>query len=125
MPWIVEVEETDRIVSVTAEGPMRLVTIKQAAAETFAALAQNGARKIIADDRQMVPQLTTVEIYQLPGVLEGLGLRKTDRVAVVYSDSSPKKADFLFFEDVARNQGFTVQLFTEPLKARAWLKEKH
>ena len=100
---------------------MRLVTIKQLSGEAIAVAPPGAVRKFLSDDRHMVPQLSTVELYELPGILEDLGLRRTDRVAVVYSTSSPKRSDFEFFEDVARNRGFTVQLFTDPEKARDWL----
>ena len=72
----------------------------------------------------MLPQLSTQEIFELPGILEGLGLRKADRVAVVYSTSSPKRSNFEFFEEVARNRGFAVELFTDPEKAREWLNAR-
>ena len=94
MPWTIEVEERDHIVRVVSDGPMRLVTIRQASAEA------------------------------MPGILEDLGLRKADRVAVVYSKSSPKRSDFEFFENVAYNRGFSVQLFTDPEKAREWLNAR-
>jgi len=124
MPWTIEVEERDHIVRVVSDGPMRLVTIRQASAEAIASAPPDRTRKFLADERRMLPQLSTLEIFDLPGVLEDLGLRKADRVAVVYSKSSPKRSDFEFFENVARNRGFSVQLFTDPDRAREWLNAR-
>ena len=92
MPWTIEVEKGDHVVRVVSDGPMRLVTIRQVSAEAIAAATLDGTRKFLADDRHMLPQLST-----------------------------QKKSDFEFFEDVALNRGFVVQLFTDPEKARAWL----
>ena len=76
MPWTIEVEERDHIVRVVSDGPMRLVTITQASAEAIASAPPGKTRKFLADERRMLPQLSTLEVFDLPGVLEDLGLRK-------------------------------------------------
>jgi hypothetical protein len=124
MPWTIDVEERGHIVRVVSDGPMPLVTISQLSAEAIAAAPPGRMRKFLADDRRMLPRLSTTEIFDLPGTLEDLGLRKADRVALVYSTSSAKRSDFEFFETVARNRGFAVQLFTDPEKAREWLNAR-
>ena len=124
MPWTVGFLEDDRVVSVTTSGIMNLVLIKQVATEAHAIATEHGTGKYLADDRQMVPDLSTLEIYELPAELERLGLKKSDKVAVVYAEDSPKADDFKFFNDVAQNQLFTIQIFTRVEEAAEWLTSK-
>jgi len=116
-----EVEKRDRVVRVIPEGPMRLVTIRQLSAAAIAAAPPGRPRKFLSEDRNMLPELSTVELFDLPSILERLGLERSDRIAVVYSPDSPKRSDFEFFENVAYNRGYAVKLFTDPDKARDWL----
>ena len=80
-----------------------------------------GPRKLLSDDRHLLLQLLTVELFDLPGILEHLGLDKTDRITVVYCEDSPMRSDFEFFENVAVNRGYAVKLFTDADEARRWL----
>ena len=125
MPWKIELIDTPPAIRVNASGPMKFVLIKQIAAEAIAEAAAHQVHRYLVDDREMIPQLSTLEIHELPDMMERMGLGKHDRVAVVYAESSPKAADFKFFEDTARNRGFDVQLFTDVNPALDWLRDVH
>lgn len=122
MPWKIELIEDPPAVAVEASGPMKLVLLKEVAAQAFAQAAKHDLHKFLVDDREMVPDLSTMELHQLPEVLERLGFGKRDRAAVVYCLSSPKAQDFRFFEDTALNRGFDVRLFTGMDEALGWLR---
>ena len=69
----------------------------------------------------MNPEISTVDIYNLPKVLEGLGDSRKSRTAIVISPHSDSKKDFSFFETASLNQGFQVKLFFDVEKATEWL----
>ena len=124
MPWTIEMMDMPKAVSVKATGPMKLVLIKQIAAEALAQAASRNVHQFLVDDREMVPELSTLEIYELPAMLERMGLGKRDRAAVVHSKTSPQAMDFRFFEDTARNRGFRIRLFTGMAEALKWLRKR-
>ena len=122
MPWTLEILREAQAVSTTLSGPMKLVLVKEVAAAALGAAAREGLHRHYSDSRKMEPQLSTMEIHGLPEALGQMGLGQGDKVAIVYSHSSPKAADFHFFETTAQNRGFAVRLFANPEDALAWLK---
>ena len=123
MPWTIQIIHMPRAVSVKATGPMKLVLVKQIAAEALAEAATHGVHQFLVDDREMVPELSTLEIHELPDTLGRMGLGKDDRAALVYTKTSPKAADFRFFENTARNRGFSIRLFSDMDAALDWLRQ--
>jgi len=111
------------VVRATAKGRLDLVLIIQKALETLGQVPSQSSQRFLIDDREADLALDTLEIYQLPQTLERLGLCRDAMVAVVYTVSSPTAVDFEFFETVARNQGFQVQLFTSIESAAKWLAQ--
>src|ERR1041384_3589741 len=113
MPWTIELLDVPKAVSVRACGPMKLAVIRQIARKPLAEAPSHGVHQFLVDDRDMVPQLSTLELHDLPDMLSRMGLEKRDRAAVVYTKSSPKAEDFRFLETTALNRGFSIRLFTD------------
>lgn len=122
MPWTIEILDNPKAVAATLLGPMKLVVVKEVAAAAIKAAGEHRVDKYYTDERGMQPELSTVEIHGLPDVLGKMGLEKMDKVAVVYTASSPRAADFRFFETAALNRGYSVRLFTRPDAALRWLR---
>ena len=122
MPWTIEILEDPKAVSSKLIGPMKLVVVKEVAAAALKLAAEERVNKFLDDARGMQPELTTLEIHGLPDTLGKLGLGKHDKVAIVYTESSPRAADFRFFETAALNRGYSVRLFTRLDAARRWLR---
>lgn len=122
MPWKIQLIDNPPAVAVEASGPMKLALVKELAAEALGEAASHELHKFLVDDREMVPDLSTLELHQLPDILERMGLGKRDRVAVVYCERSPKAEDFRFFENTAINRGFDIRLFTDLNQATDWLR---
>jgi hypothetical protein len=114
----------EELVQATAKGVLDLVLVTQKATETLQEAALHSSKRFLIDDREASLALDTLQIYELPGTLERLGLSRGARVAVVYTVTSPTAHDFQFFETVAVNQGFHVKLFTSMEPAMEWLKEE-
>lgn len=122
VPWKIQLIDNPPAVTVEAIGPMKLALVKEVAVQALAEAASRDLHKFLVDDREMVPDLSTLELYQLPDVLGRMGLGKRDRAAVVYSERAPKAEDFRFFENTAINRGFDVRLFTDLNQAVDWLR---
>lgn len=122
MPWHIEIIEEPKAVSASLEGPMRLIMVKEAAAAAIRTAAEHHLDKYYTDERKLQPELSTLEIHGLPDALGAMGLGKRDKVAIVYTASSPRAMDFRFFETTALNRGYSVKLFTDPEKALRWLR---
>lgn len=121
MPWKIRLIDRPPAVHVTVSGNLRLPLIKRLASEALAEAARRAVRRFLMDEREMVPDLSTLEIHQLPDILARLGLAKSDPVAIVYSETAPRAADFRFFENTALNRGFRLRLFTRIDDALEWL----
>lgn len=121
MSWKIQIIDRPRAVCGSATGLMGLAAVKQFVAELRMEAARAGLNRILIDDRNMTPQLSTLEIHNLPDILGRLGFVKNDPVAIVYSETSPKAADFRFFENTALNRGFRLRLFTRIDDALEWL----
>jgi hypothetical protein len=122
MPWTIQLLDAPKAVCVQACGAMKLVLIRQIAGEALAVAASHGVRQFLVDNREMEPQLSTLEVHELPDMLEHMGLGRRDRAAVVYTKSAPKAEDFRFFETTAINRGFSIRLFTDLDQAITWLR---
>lgn len=122
MPWTIDILDDPKAVSSTLIGPMKLVVVKEVAAAALKLGAEKRVDKFLEDARGMQPELTTLEIHGLPDTFGKLGLGKLDKVAIVYTESSPQAADFRFFETAALNRGYTVRLFTRSDAALRWLR---
>jgi hypothetical protein len=84
-------------------------------------VSKHDCKRFLNDLRQAQLDLSTIEIYEIPGVLEVAGIDKTWRRAIV---ASRDLEDYRFFQAIAFNRGYTVRVFTELDAAKHWLGEK-
>jgi hypothetical protein len=78
---------------------------------------------VLGDHRDLLPAVSTYDVYRLPRDLLNGGRRFPAKVAILYSQESSKKEDFQFFEVTASNVGMYLKLFTDPEAAHQWLNE--
>ena len=117
----IEFVEESGIVHVKATGTMDFDQIKEMVFEFVAVAEKHDCKKLYVDHRELTPEVSTLEIYDLPDIFEKLGFRRSHKMALIYSDSSSKQGDYRFYENVSRNRSFNVHLFTDPDKAMKWL----
>ena len=122
MPWEIEILEKEKVIHLRACGSMDIKLIKQMCSEAMGKTREHGFSKYLVDFREMLPELTTMTIHRLPHTLEAMGDTRESKTAMVISPDSKRKDNFLFFETVSDNRGFTVQLFEEMEAARRWLE---
>lgn len=108
-----------KAVVVVLTGRISLQSIREAALEVARLCNETGCRRIlnnasVADTRD----LSFMDVYSSPEVLEECGVQQTTRRAVVVP------ADFnraRFLEDVTCNRGHHLRVFRDLDEATAWL----
>lgn len=81
---------------------------------------EHTCRKVLTDYRESVLSESITGMYDFVGKMDDLGIPRDMQMACV---ARPGSDDHVFFETVARNQGWRYQLFSEIAEARAWLVE--
>ena len=101
-------------------------TLDSKSAQVFAEAVADTASKhdckcLLNDLRQAELDMSTVEIYHIPGMLDTTGIDLSWKRAIV---AAGDLKDYRFFETVARNRGYRVRVFTDQDQAMYWLREK-
>lgn len=92
------------------------------AEEALAMGAEFGVHRYLVDHLDMTPDLDTLDIFDLPKILQQLGLSGEVKVAAVYSEHSLQKDDFELYQMRAWNQGIhNLRHFYDMRKAMDWL----
>ena len=80
-------------------------------------------KQLISDISGVQIELSTIELFELPSLMELAGIDRTwKRVVLIGSDESG--ADPHFFENVALNRGYNVKVCTDFDEAINWLKSE-
>ena len=122
MQWKIEPIRDGKILRVTSAGTLtlddRVEMVKQLLAE---AERLGGVRAFLVDHRGVTVGLSTLDIYYMPEINRGLGLKGNERAAILYT---PQQADDArFYEARARNSGFNHRVFLDEAEAVAWLEQ--
>jgi hypothetical protein len=116
--------EDDAAVSITAHGIRGRDNNDDMVLDALAEAARRGCRKFLVDDRLVDLRLTFMDIYQRPQRLKELGLKADMRVAIAFAATSPRAADYRFFENVCFNNGLPLmRVFSDYDQAQAWLRQ--
>jgi hypothetical protein len=122
MKWTIEYLEKEKIVAAKINGIMDWEEHKKFAEELFPLARQKGIHRILIDFREMIPDFTVLQIDDLPGMLEDIGVGSDLRIAAIHDPSSPKANEFTFFRNVATIMSLQVEQFSDREEALKWLK---
>ena len=92
--------------------------VKQIADDMHAETVKHKCTRFLNDYRTAYIDLSTLDVFGLPKLIESMGTDPTSRHAIVVKGMSPI---LRFFETVTRNRGENVRIFTGMDQARAWL----
>ena len=121
MQFTIRFEKPAQWVRCTVTGTIRAPRLEAMGIEALAMGRAHGCHACLIDVTEAVAGDSLMETFQLMTHLDGLGLQRTDYVAVVYSTDAQSHT---FAETVARNRGWTnVQYFTDCAAAEAWLRQ--
>ena len=109
------------------EGEIEMKELDDFAKEVVKQTSEHDCRRLINDLRKAQVKLSTLELYELPHFIEGAGLDRLCKRAVVVSQDFD---DYRFFENISRRRGHLVEIFADSdkfsifrdmEKAKEWL----
>lgn len=125
MNYVMQLEEENGILSVTAEGNWEPGTDNVMVDEIMKAVVSHGVRKILLDISRLRYDLSIVQIFERAKELRDKRMqqeRVSSKVALVYpSDSSKLEEDMQFFETASQNRNLPYRVFKDAADAREWL----
>jgi hypothetical protein len=123
MTYSIEYQEKEGYLLAVVRGERTLETVVNMAAEIYSAVIERRQPRLLLDVREFAGWLQNVESYEVVVAefpkYRDVGLEK---VAVLDRDS-PGGPQWSFFETVAQNRGYTLNIYTEIQSAIAWLRE--
>jgi hypothetical protein len=123
MKWTIDYLEKEGIVSARASGPTTIEEHRKFTAEAIECARRHSTHKIFIDFMKMVPDLTVLQIDQMPEILKQAGVKPEYKMAVLFDFSSPLKNNFVFFGNVAALSSLKVKPFADKKSAFEWLNE--
>jgi hypothetical protein len=124
MEWKIDYLEKDGIVSARASGPTTTEEHRKFTAEAIACAREHNTHKIFIDFLKMAPDLTILQIDELPEILKQAGVTPEDKMAVLFDFSSQLKNNFLFFGNVALIKSLRIKPFADKKSAFEWLNQE-
>lgn len=106
------------VIVVHFKDTFNILSIKDYALRIAQLARENGCKNILLEARGKKLCLSTVEIYQLPSILNQYGIDRSFRHAIL---AEPNQQDYIFFETVAFNRSYQVKVFHDQILALNWL----
>ncbi len=122
MNFTLEYLEQQGIVLARTSGTMSLRDLMQFAQTAFDYGKKQGTDLYLVDHSNMVPDIGTFDLYDLPVLLQQAGLVGDIKIAIIYRESSEKKEDFDFYQMRSWSMGIhNIRQFTDQTQAMTWL----
>jgi hypothetical protein len=123
MKWTIEYLEEDKIIYLKASGILNGEEIRQMAIEIAQAMVEHEAHLILSNCTEMIPDITKLDIDELPRIMSQNGFTRKDKHALVININSEKLDNFAFYKASSKVQNYRVKLFTDIDTAKEWLKQ--
>ena len=127
MEYTIQIMESEKIIHVTAKGPLNKQTEDTMTHDILGSVATLGLKKVLLDMREVEFDMSLAAIFQRAQELRDERIESRSfslKVAIVYFAKDKKaEEDFSFFENTARNRGLPYKVFKKPDEALAWLTE--
>ena len=126
MPHTIIYNSEERVIEIKVQGDLSLNEVKEIMTEAAQAAKAQNFFLVLNDMREAKPNLSMLEIYQLPKILTDifasfeLNAYKLKRALVAANDLK----DYSFFETVSLNRSQHVKYFLDMDEASKWLFEK-
>ena len=122
MSWHIEHSKRDKLLLVTATGPVSTEDVQAQATQGIEIIKREQLQAVLADYSSAVLEMPIMEIYKMPDMFETLGLPKQTRMAILLPSDPVNMHKYTFFDDTATNRGYQVKLFWEESHAIDWAK---
>jgi hypothetical protein len=125
MEWKIAYLEKDGIVCVKTTGLITWDSNRKMSEEVLFFASSKGSHKIIVDHRLMEPNLSTLQIDNLPAMFKEIGVGADLKVAILFNPAFQQKDNFTFFDNVTRLASLQFRSFTDKSRAISWLKSEN
>jgi hypothetical protein len=119
MEWVIHLDAPERLVLVNVTGTTKAEPLREMTLELRDAVRQHQFKRVLLDYTEAVPGLQPYETFERPKVLQELHFPVEVKVAVLYRTLNE---DTQFLENVYRNKGFPVRVFSDRNLALGWLR---
>jgi hypothetical protein len=116
--------EKDAIVLVKLSGIMDFEEHRRFSEEMFSFGKKHNAHKFLVSMLDVIPQLTVLEIDDMPKTLIECGAKPEHRVAALHNPPPPYDRGFVFFRNGASLKSIRIKQFISEDEAFAWLKSE-
>jgi hypothetical protein len=89
------------------------------AVEVLNLISKHDCKRFLNDLRNAKLDLSTIDLYRLPEMLNSVGIPRTLKRAIIVSTDLK---DYAFFETTSVNRGHRVKIFMDPDEAIDWLR---
>ena len=120
LSWQLEYQADQNVVLVRTSGPIDKTSFPAMLTATVGAAERRQTTRILADHRKSLLKLNPLEIYYAPKVITCSGAHSDYLLALVFAQMTE---DIQFLENVCRNSGLTVAVFTDNSAAFQWLSD--
>ena len=122
MPWRVERAADHGIIETTYTGSVAASDVRAATAEALSLARPTHAELFLTFFEDADLRLSTTDIFAVPEEFKSRGANRGNRLGVVVTGSgSPSVEDARFYENVCRNRGWQVRMFSSRADAVSWL----
>ena len=124
MPWAYKCIPAQKIVEVEYSGKITARDLHESTSKFISLEKEKGLNKFLVDTTEMDLDSSYMDIYDLPTkqYLKEKADRK-GRVAIIPPICDRAMEAVRFYENVCRNRGWMVQVFSKRQEAEDWLKE--
>ncbi len=120
MSYKLEIKREKDFLYATLKGIRTSESIKNATREICEESIKNQYTKVLVDVRDFKEHISTWDSFDLASVeLPDIIRKSIEKVAILDMEGFENGQDF--FENVARNRGHNVQIFTDIIDAKQWL----
>lgn len=123
MAWKVEFLKDAGIIETVYAGLMATGELREAFDTTFRKARDHGARKFLADCRDLKGGHSVIDLYLLVEQLVSIDILRTLKEALLLPTGEAPSENVRFWETAARNKGFNVRVFVDRDVALEWLTE--
>ena len=122
MDWTMDYIEDGDIVYVKILNPISLEGTRQICIEANSLARQHQSHRYLIDHRGIDIILTILDIDKIPGIFKEVEADFDGKTAVLLDPNEPKRNLFSFLKNVLRLTSMHFELFSDKVKAIAWLK---
>jgi hypothetical protein len=120
LTWQIDYKVEQNVLLIRTSGPIDKASFPAMLAAAVGAAERHQTTRLLADHRESPLRLNPLEIYYAPKVMMSNGAHSDYILALVFAEMTE---DIQFMENVCRNSGLTVAVFTDSNLAVQWLSD--